>query len=159
MDIFIDQELRAIISPLQQDELKELEASLIKEGNRETIVVWKETRLILDGHHRYEFCNKHGISLKPPHELSLPDRDVAKIWIIENQLGRRNLSLYQRSVLVLQREDIYREIAKRNQDQATKLQRDEKGRFMSNPVLTMLSKLAEPINTDAIKLKRWTRSL
>ena len=111
-DLFFDQEFRALIPPLQPDELRELEASLIKEGNRDPIVIWKEKRIILDGHNRYDLCHKYSIELKQPHELSLPDRDAAKIWIINNQFGRRNLSSYQRSVLALKLEGIYREKAK-----------------------------------------------
>lgn len=105
-DLFFDQEFRALIAPLQPDELRELEASLIKEGNREPIIIWKEKRTLLDGHHRYDLCDKHGIELKPPHELSLPDRNAAKIWIINNQFGRRNINAYQRSVLALELEEL-----------------------------------------------------
>jgi hypothetical protein len=106
LDLFFDQEFKALVPPLQTAELEELEASLLKEGNREPIVVWKETRILLDGHHRHDLCHRHSIPLKPPHELSFPDRDSAKLWIIRNQFARRNLSPYQRSVLVLKLEEI-----------------------------------------------------
>ena len=105
-DLFFDQEFRALVPPLQTAELEELEASLVREGNRDAIVVWKEKRILLDGHHRYDLCHKHGIPLKPPHELSLPDRRAAMVWIIDNQLARRNLVPYQRVALELKRADI-----------------------------------------------------
>jgi len=43
------------------------------------------------------------------------DREEVEIWIIRNQFGRRNLSPYQRSVLALRLEDIFRERAKERQ--------------------------------------------
>ena len=38
----------------------------------------------------------------------------AKIWMINNQFGRRNLSNYQRSVLALEMESVFSEKAKAN---------------------------------------------
>ena len=41
-------------------------------------------------------------------------REEAKIWIIRNQFGRRNLSAYQRSELALKLEPLIREKAREN---------------------------------------------
>ena len=46
-------------------------------------------------------------------EREFASREAAKIWIIENQFGRRNLSKYDRSVLALQLEPLYAAEAKR----------------------------------------------
>ena len=45
----------------------------------------------------------------------LASREAAKIWIIENQFGRRNLDKYARGVLALQLEDMYKAEAERRQ--------------------------------------------
>ena len=119
-DLFFDREFRALIPPLQAHELQELEASLVREGNRDAIVVWKEKRILLDGHHRYDLCHKHRIPLKPPLEFSFADRESAKLWIIDNQLARRNLAPYQRTVLQLKRANIIAARAKARQE-ATQL--------------------------------------
>jgi hypothetical protein len=60
------------------------------------LVVWEEKNVILDGHHRYEICQKHklGCDLRL---VSPPDLDAAKLWMIEHQLGQRNLNHDQRS--------------------------------------------------------------
>lgn len=108
MDLFFDNEFRALIPALTSEEHQGLEDSLKREGNREPIVIWKETKLVLDGHHRYDICTSHGIPLKPATELSLPDRDAAKVWIIRNQFDRRNLSPYSRTVLQLRLEELLR---------------------------------------------------
>ncbi len=113
-DLLIDPEFKVLIPPLEPNELKELEESILKEGCRDALVVWKETNTLLDGHNRLQICKRLG----KPYQiklLSLPDRDAAKIWVINNQFARRNLSPYQRSVLALRVEEIYRQKAKENE--------------------------------------------
>jgi len=89
MDILIDQEFRTLIPPLSPDEYAGLEQSIIAEGNRVPIDTWQG--YIVDGHNRYDICQKHNIPLKPANELALASREDVKIWIINNQLSRRNL--------------------------------------------------------------------
>lgn len=113
-DLVVDLEFKTLIPSLDPNELKDLEESILGEGCRDALVVWKETDTLLDGHNRLEICKRLG----KPYQiklLSLPSRDAAKIWIINNQFARRNLSPYQRSVLGLKLENIYREKAKENE--------------------------------------------
>jgi hypothetical protein len=59
-------------------------------------VVWQEEETLLDGHNRHDICERHGLDYRT-HELSLPDLDAAKLWILRNQRGRRNLTPEQLS--------------------------------------------------------------
>ena len=52
----IDPEFKNLIRPLRREEYRQLELNLVREGCREDIVVWNDT--IVDGHNRYEICNK-----------------------------------------------------------------------------------------------------
>jgi N6-adenosine-specific RNA methylase IME4 len=70
--------------------------------------------VLIDGHNRLAIAEKLGIEYTT-RELSFESEDEAKAWIIRNQFGRRNINNYQRSVLALKLEDIYRERAKKNQ--------------------------------------------
>ena len=54
--------------------------------------------LLLDGHNRFELCNRHEIFYETT-EIELPDRESAKLWIEENQIGRRNLTTDQRAAV------------------------------------------------------------
>jgi len=117
MDLFFDTEFRQLIAPLLPEERDGLAASLIAQGNLAPIIIWEETKLLLDGHNRYDICTEHNIPLLPPIELSFPDRNSAVTWIITNQLARRNLGLYQRSVLVLKLEALYKERARQRQQE------------------------------------------
>ena len=58
MNLIVDQEIKDLITPLSEEELKELEASLLEEGCRDALVVSMgtpgiEDHTLLDGHHRY----------------------------------------------------------------------------------------------------------
>lgn len=108
--IAIDSEFQSLIPPLSDDEYERLEKSILSEGVRNPIITWNGT--IIDGHNRYHICKEHGIKC-PQRERDFPSREAAKIWIIENQFGRRNLSAYDRSALALQLEPLYAAEAKR----------------------------------------------
>ena len=102
MSISIDSEFQSLISPLTDDEYQRLEKSILTEGVREPIITWNDT--IIDGHNRYNICQKHGIDC--PHvERAFESRDAAKIWICENQLGRRNLEPGQKAALGIERNE------------------------------------------------------
>ena len=88
--LIIDPEFRDIIRPLDADEQQRLEASLLVEGCRDALLVWRG--ILIDGHNRHEICMRLGIPFRM-QELSLPGdtREGAMAWAIDNQLARRNL--------------------------------------------------------------------
>jgi ParB-like chromosome segregation protein Spo0J len=53
--------------------------------------------VLLDGHHRYAICQRHEMPFDIVEAPAwVTTREEASIWIIQNQLGRRNLEDYQR---------------------------------------------------------------
>ncbi len=67
--------------------------------------------VIIDGHNRYDICIKHNRSFKTK-EKKFKNDDEKIIWIIDNQLARRNLSTYDRIRLTLKQEEVYKNQAK-----------------------------------------------
>lgn len=112
MMIVIDSEFESLIPPLTNDEYKLLEESILTEGFHtwEPIITWNGT--IIDGHNRYHICDEYGIKFTT-REMQFESREAAKIWIMKNQLRRRNLSKYDRSVLALKLEPMIAEEAKK----------------------------------------------
>ena len=55
--------------------------------------------IIVDGHNRYEICSKHGIEFKTI-ERKFDSRDHVILWMLENQLGKRNLTDNKRSMYI-----------------------------------------------------------
>ncbi|MBL0741064.1 ParB N-terminal domain-containing protein [Chryseolinea lacunae] len=96
--ITIVKELREYIIPLNDEELSLLQTSLLHEGCREPLIVWeKDGQLILvDGHNRYKICQKNGIAFKI-RKMPFQNMEEAKVWMIDNQMGRRNLTNDQMS--------------------------------------------------------------
>jgi N6-adenosine-specific RNA methylase IME4 len=97
MTIRIDPEFKALIAPLKPDEREQLEANLVANGCRDSLVLWKG--ILIDGHNRYEICERRGIKYDTV-EMALPSREHVLLWIEENQLGRRNLTDDQRAPIV-----------------------------------------------------------
>jgi N6-adenosine-specific RNA methylase IME4 len=108
----IDEEFRSLIPPLKTDERKDLEQSIVAEGCRDAIVAWNDT--IVDGHNRYEICTAHDIPFQTVSR-DFPDRDAAKVWILTNQLGRRNLPPYVQIELREQRRALLRDEGRERQ--------------------------------------------
>jgi hypothetical protein len=108
----ISQELESLIPPLSNEEFKQLERNILEEGIREPLITWNG--ILIDGHNRYRIAQEHDINYETL-EKEFENINRVKEWMINNQFGRRNLSNYQRSVLALQLEDVFREKAKENQ--------------------------------------------
>lgn len=152
----IDPEFKSLIPPLSTEEREQLRENLrVSSGPRDALVVWKEEGLLLDGHNRYDMCLKEGWKYET-RELSFSDRNEAKLWIIENQFGRRNLLPFVRGELGLMRQSILdvRARAKEAQEGIGKdapRGRDEKGR-LAPPVSANLPKQAIDTRKEIAKV-------
>jgi len=116
----IDSEFASLIPPHTAEELEILKESLLREGCRDPLRVWGETGILLDGHCRHRICSELGIDYKV-EPVSITDRNEAGLWIIANQLGRRNLATIDRIQLAVRREPLLRAQAKANSGRRTDL--------------------------------------
>ena len=97
--IIVLDELKEFISPLSKEEFNQLKENLISEGCREPLMVWERSEqdyILVDGHNRYKVCQEFDISFKV-QPLKFDNVEEAKFWMINNQLGRRNLNPDQMS--------------------------------------------------------------
>ena len=93
----VNDDFKKLIPPLSDEEFRQLEENILKEGCRDVIVIWDNT--ILDGHNRYNICNKYSLPFKT-YEMQFDCIDDAMDWMDKNQLGRRNLTPDQRHVII-----------------------------------------------------------
>lgn len=107
--IIIDKEFKELIPALTSDEYKGLEASILKEGCRDALILWGD--ILIDGHNRYEICTKHNIPYKTI-QREFTDRDEVMLYMIANQEARRNISNYARITLKSKSDDIKAKQAK-----------------------------------------------
>ena len=99
MHIVVNAELKAYIDPLTPDEYESLERSLLTEGCLDALVLWGDT--LVDGHNRYGICRKHDIPFQTVQNERFRSIDDVHLWMIEQHLGRRSVSDFQRGVLAL----------------------------------------------------------
>jgi N6-adenosine-specific RNA methylase IME4 len=110
--IKIDPEFQGLLAKLDPDELHRLEMSIEAEGVRDPLVLWGET--LVDGHNRLNIAERLGMPYEtvqlnveaaresmagndPDGEYAqCDDRTVVIFWIINNQIGKRNVHPFQR---------------------------------------------------------------
>ena len=99
INLKIDPEFQSQIPPLTDDEFKQLEENILKEGKLlSPLIVWGNT--LVDGHNRYAILQKHPEIYFSTMPLRFANREEALAWICKNQLGRRNLSPEQKRYLL-----------------------------------------------------------
>ena len=116
-DFKLDSEFESYWPKLSEEKFIILEQSILNEGLRENLVVWKEENILIDGHQRLTVLRKHDIPIDDKITyLSFVNRLHAKRWAHANQTGRRgDVSKFLNVCHVMEFEPIYREEAKRRQ--------------------------------------------
>jgi len=104
MDIVVNEELKAYIDPLTAEEYEALERSLLAEGCRDALVLWGD--VLVDGHNRYGICQKHGLPFNTVQNTRFQSMEDVHLWMIDQHLGRRSVSDFQRGVLALRKREI-----------------------------------------------------
>ncbi len=92
-------EMAQLLPPLTGEQLAALETDLLANGCYSPIIV-NEDMVIIDGHNRYELCEKHGIPYKMA-VFSFSDMLEAKQWALDTQKGRRNLDKWELGKIAL----------------------------------------------------------
>lgn len=123
-DLVVDKEFEELLPVLTLDEFENLEQSILNNGLLDPIKVWEEPKtgrfIIIDGHNRYRILKKNNISLnywdyKIIYANELSTRDDVKRWMLEQQLGRRNLSDIEKYEIVQKFKSVFEQKAKQNQ--------------------------------------------
>lgn len=139
-------ELEPYIFPLTDDEFAQLESNILIEGCRDPLVLWKRGDMdfvLVDGHNRYRICSKHSLDYKVVQK-DFSNLNEVKDWMINNQLGRRNLTPEQSAIL---RGRLYNRI---KQDKS--VERGPKGQFV--PTVNSSEKLAASHKVSEKTIKR-----
>lgn len=110
MKFKIDDTFKHYWPPLPEEKRIILEKSILEEGLRDNLIVWKEKNILLDGHQRLSILTKHGIPFDNKITLlSFPDEVHAKHWVHVTQAARRGDAPQFLSIChVLEFEPIYK---------------------------------------------------
>ncbi len=88
-----------LLPPLSDEQYAALEADILQNGCYSPVIV-NEDHIVIDGHHRQEICEKHGI----PYNVavfSFEDDLEAKQWALDTQKARRSLSTWELGQIAL----------------------------------------------------------
>ena len=107
MPIVVDPQLQAYIDPLTPDEHAALERSLLAEGCRDALVLWGD--ILVDGHNRYGICRQHDLPFQTVQNPQFQSIEDVHLWMIDQHLGRRSISDFQRGELALRKRAILAE--------------------------------------------------
>ncbi len=104
MNIVVNEELKAYIDPLTPQEYEALERSILTEGCRDALVLWGD--LLVDGHNRYAICQSHALPFQTIQSTRFKNMEDVHLWMIDQHLGRRSVSDFQRGILALRKREI-----------------------------------------------------
>ncbi len=105
--------LKKFIPPLAIDERTQLEQNILQFGCKDPLIVWETKRsvieptslnpdeicyVLVDGHNRHEICQKFNLDFRV-NLIEIPTLEQAQDFMIDHQLGRRNLSTEQMAYL------------------------------------------------------------
>jgi N6-adenosine-specific RNA methylase IME4 len=112
--VTIRRDFQGLLPPLNPQEGAALEASLLAEGCRDALVLWRG--ILVDGHHRYAICQRHRLTFSTI-EQAFASADHAKLWIRQTQAARRNHTDDQRACNAYEMAALASGIAKRERGQ------------------------------------------
>lgn len=129
--IVILPELKNYIAPLSAEESSQLEENILAEGVRNPILLWKNTwwnyyqfggtlphgletksddkrvcYFLIDGHNRYQICQKHNLDF-PYKIMEFESIEAVKLYMVNEQLGRRNTTPEYQAYLRGQQKILY----------------------------------------------------
>ena len=119
VELRIDPEFEALIPPLTADEFNQLRENILEVKEvYDPILTWNG--VIVDGHNRWKIIREHPeVSFKVT-EVIFFNRNEAILWIINNQLGRRNLEKSDAIDLAEKKAEVTAQMAKAKQSEAGK---------------------------------------
>lgn len=95
----IDPEIQSLLPTLSDDQRSGLRGLLVVGKHCDDLVVLhiesENVNVLGDGHNREAICNEEDIPFKT-RLVKVHDRPAALVWVVRNQLGRRNLTDEQR---------------------------------------------------------------
>jgi DNA modification methylase len=89
----VKEEFKNLIPALSAEEYAQLEANILEEGIREPIITWNN--YIIDGHNRFSIAQRFDLEYKTTSK-HFSNENLVKIWMLDNQFGKRNLTDAQR---------------------------------------------------------------
>lgn len=93
-DVTITPEYAALVPPHSKEKYEELKRSINENGLYEAIIINTDFQ-VLDGHHRMKACKELGVMPRFAKPKVFDSKEAEKLYVIETNLFRRQLSVFQ----------------------------------------------------------------
>ena len=147
--VIIDEALRIFLTPLDPEAYARLEIDILEHGIIYPLLLWNG--ILIDGYNRFNIASKHNIPFKVEH-LEFDSREAVKIWMITNQVSRRNLSPMQLSYFRGKHYNLERSVQGTNNQYARGSEKPQTGVFQDEPQTAV--RLAETYNVSRNTIQR-----
>ena len=137
----ISERFRKLIPALNQLERDGLEAAIERDGCLSPLVTWRG--YLLDGHNRFEICERLGKPYKTV-EVECEDEDWAALWIRKHQLSRRNLTDDQRAMIADEAAEEESKLVRQKQAKAARARVKARNPVRNSDVATDVYATSEP---------------
>ncbi|MDR2599526.1 MAG: hypothetical protein LBC73_04550 [Oscillospiraceae bacterium] len=91
-NIILDKDFQYLLPMLDEKTYSDLETDILENGIRDPLVLWND--ILIDGYNRFSIAQKHDLPFETV-TMEFNSRDDVMIWMIRNQILRRNLTPYQ----------------------------------------------------------------
>ena len=145
MNIVVNEDLKTYIDPLTPEEHEALERSILAEGCRDALVLWGE--MLVDGHNRYGICTRHGLPFQTVQNMRFRSIEDVHLWMIDQHLGRRSVSDFQRGILALRKKEIVEQRAAAAKDASMRAEVLGEAQPLDSPIDGTPVAAAEPMKT------------
>ena len=99
-DLILSERIQNATPSMAFSELEMLQGSIDEDGVLNPLVVWKGRNVLVDGYYRYMYCHEKGIPFDIV-EKEFADETAVVLWVVRQQLARRNLTAFQKCEMVL----------------------------------------------------------
>lgn len=141
IEIKIDPEFESLIPALSKDEFNQLRENILEvQEVYDPLILWNGT--LIDGHNRWKIIQENPDVRYKTTEVIFYNRNEAILWIINNQLGRRNIEKSDAIDLAEKKAEVKAQMAKEKQRKYHGNQYDKRTFDQMDE-----SPKAEPINT------------
>ncbi len=155
-DIKPEPELEKFLPKLDEVATEKLKTDILENGIREPLVLaeYNGKIIILDGHNRFGIASSKPskFPVVPAEFRIINDLTDAKVFMLNNQLGKRNLSTMERVIMVLQLEPELTAAAKARK-KMTKEEKEQNSEQSKGRVIEQLAKLADKSRDTITKVK------
>src|SRR5919106_6591277 len=147
LGIQTNKEYESLVPSMTKEAFESSMSSIRESGQLEPITINNKGE-VLDGHHRLRACEK--LHLEPISEVKIFDNPLdEKLYIIEVNLQRRQLTVAQRIQLILKKKPILQELAKKNSQTNLKKGNDNNNGYKSSVQICTLGRVNEKIAKDS----------